>query len=139
MKILFPSMCASLLCLFFCHRLDAQDLATGDKPLVMDVAEMDMNHDGMISRDEFAAYGEKIWKAISHGAETVRVEAAGTDFATGNMSMKVLDMDTDHDGTISHAEFMEYGARAFDKVKDARGGLTLRDTESYFASGNRAR
>jgi hypothetical protein len=114
----------------------AQEFATGNKPLNMDVDAMDTNHDGIISKDEFAAYGEKVWTAISHGAPTVRVDDAGTAFATGNMTMKVEEMDTNHDGFISRSEFMAYGSRAFDKVKDQHGNLTLQDATKYFASGN---
>ncbi len=114
----------------------SQDIANGNMPMHMDVNAMDTNHDGMISKEEFAAYGEKIWKAISHGKPTVPVDAASIDFATGNMAMNAQDMDTDHDGTISHAEFMAYGSKAFDKVKNPKGMLTLQDTTKYFSTGN---
>ena len=116
----------------------AQNIANGNHPLNMDVNEMDANHDGMITKEEFAAYGEKIWALISHGASKVRVETASTDFATGNMSMKVNEMDTNHDGFITHAEFMAYGAHAFDKVKSPKGDLSLQDATKYFASGGHA-
>jgi EF hand len=112
------------------------DIARGNMPLNMDVNEMDTNRDGMISKEEFAAYGEKIWKRISHGKTTVPVRTAAVDFATGNMGMKVEEMDTDHDGTISHEEFMDYGSQAFDKVANPRKLLTLADTTKYFATGN---
>jgi hypothetical protein len=45
-------------------------------------------------------------------------------------------MDTDHDGTITHKEFMTYGANAFDKVKNPKGQLSLSDTTKYFSTGN---
>ena len=114
----------------------AQDFANGNMPMHMDVNAMDTNHDGMISKEEFAAYGEKIWIAISHGKPTVPVNTAAVDFATGNMAMNAQDMDADHDGTITHEEFMTYGAKAFDKVKNTRGLLTLSDTTKYFSTGN---
>jgi hypothetical protein len=114
----------------------SHDVATGNMPLHMDVNVMDANHDGVISKEEFRAYGEKIWKVISHGAPTVRDDSAATDFATGHMAMNVQEMDTDHDGTISHEEFIAYGSSAFDKVKDKNGMLTLTDTTRYFATGN---
>lgn len=114
----------------------AQDFANGNMPMHMDVNAMDTNHDGMISKEEFSAYGEKIWIAISHGKPTVPVNTAAVDFATGNMAMNAQDMDADHDGTITHEEFMTYGAKAFDKVKNTRGLLTLSDTTKYFSTGN---
>jgi hypothetical protein len=114
----------------------SDDIARGNMPKQMDVNEMDANHDGMITKAEFAAYGEKIWKVISHGKPTVPVDIAATDFATGHMAMNTQDMDADHDGTISHEEFVAYASKAFDKVKNPQGKLTLSDTTKYFATGN---
>ena len=114
----------------------AQDIARGNMPMHMDVNAMDANHDGMISKEEFAAYGEKIWKVISRGKATVPVDTAATDFATGNMAMNAQEMDVDHDGTISHEEFISYASTAFDKVKNPKGLLTKPDTTKYFSTGN---
>jgi hypothetical protein len=116
----------------------AQNIANGNKPLNLDVNVMDANHDGMITKEEFAAYGEKIWKQISHGKSKVSVDSASTDFATGNMSMKVNDMDANHDGFITHDEFIAYGSKMFDSVKSPKGDLSTADATKYFASGNRA-
>lgn len=115
----------------------AQNIATGNMPMTMDVEAMDTNRDGMISKAEFAAYGEKIWQSISHGKPTVPVNTAATDFATGNMAMNAEEMDTDHDGSISHSEFVTYSAAAFDKVQNPEGKLTISDTTKYFATGNK--
>jgi EF hand len=115
----------------------SQDIARGNMPLRMDVNAMDTNHDGMISKEEFAAYGETIWTIISRGKSTVAVDTAATDFATANMAMKAQDMDTDHDGTIPHEEFITYGSKAFDKVKAPSGMLTLAETTKNFSTGNR--
>jgi EF hand/EF-hand domain pair len=121
---------------FAAAQTPSDDIARGNMPMHMDVNEMDSNHDGMISKAEFAAYGEKIWKTISHGKATVPVNTAAVDFATGNMAMKADEMDTDHDGSITHKEFMDYGAKAFDTVKNPSGMLTLADTTKYFSTGN---
>jgi EF hand len=115
----------------------AQNIARGTQPLNVDVNEMDANHDGVITKDEFAAYGEKIWKVISRGKATVPVDTAATDFATGNMSMKVHEMDTNHDGVITHEEFINYGSKYFDKAQKPAGPLTLADATKYFATGNK--
>ena len=117
-------------------QIQAQDIARGNMPMHMDVNAMDANHDGMISKEEFAAYGEKIWKAISRGKPTVPVDTAATDFATGNMAMNAQEMDVDHDGTISHEEFITYASTAFDKVKNPKGLLTKPDATKYFSTGN---
>ena len=131
-----PIMSASFIASFASAQTPAQDIARGNMPMHMDVNAMDSNHDGMITKEEFSAYGEKIWKAISHGKSTVPVDTAAADFATGNMAMKAQDMDVDHDGSISHDEFINYGSAAFDKVKNPGGMLTLADTTKYFATGN---
>jgi hypothetical protein len=114
----------------------SQNIATGNMPMHMDVNAMDTNHDGMISKEEFTAYGEKMWAIMSHGKATVPVETAAVDFATGNMAMNAQDMDTDHDGSITREEFLTYGAKAFDKVKNPSGKLSLADTTKYFSTGN---
>jgi hypothetical protein len=115
----------------------SQDIARGNMPMHMDVNAMDANHDGLISKEEFAAYGEKIWQVISRGKPTVPVSTAAIDFATGNMAMNAEEMDSDHDGSISHEEFIAYGSKAFDSVKNPKGMLTLSDTTRYFSTGNR--
>jgi hypothetical protein len=114
----------------------SQDIARGNMPMHMDVNAIDANHDGLISKEEFAAYGEKIWQVISRGKPTVAVSTAAIDFATGNMAMNAQEMDSDHDGSISHEEFVAYGSKAFDSVKNPKGMLTLSDTTRYFSTGN---
>ena len=112
----------------------SSDFATGN--MHMDVKAMDTNHDQMISRKEFAAYGEKMWRIMSKGKSSVPVHDAAQDFATGNMPFSAEDMDTDHDGSVSKAEFMAYGGKQFDKVKDANGMLSVADATKYFSTGN---
>lgn len=126
------------LCLIACASTSsAQNIANGNRPLNMDVNEMDANHDGMVTKAEFGVYGEKIWALISHGASKVPVETASTDFATGNMSLNVNQMDANRDGFITHDEFIAYCSREFDKVKSPKGDLSLTDVTKYFASGGR--
>ncbi len=112
----------------------SNDIATGN--MHMDVKAMDTNGDHMISRAEFSAYGEKMWRIMSKGKATVPVHDAAQDFATGNMPFSAEEMDTDHDGSVSKAEFMTYGGKQFDKVKDPKGMLTVEDDTKYFSTGN---
>jgi hypothetical protein len=135
-RLMLASMTTALLAAPVFPQTPSQDIARGNMPMHMDVKAMDTNHDGMISKDEFAAYGEKIWQVISRGSATVAVSTAAIDFATGNMAMNAQEMDTDHDGSLSHAEFIAYGSRAFDSVKNPKGMLTLSDTTKYFSTGN---
>jgi secreted Zn-dependent insulinase-like peptidase len=110
------------------------DFATGN--MHFDAAAMDANGDHMISKDEFMQYGEKMWGTMSKGTATVAVRDAAQDFARGNMRFSAKMMDADHDGTISKEEFMAYGERKFDKMKDKSGMMTVADATKYFSRGN---
>src|SRR4029077_4027330 len=52
-------------------RAQSNDIATGN--MHFSVAEMDVNGDHMISKDEFMQYGEKMWSMMSKGATTITV------------------------------------------------------------------
>ena len=112
----------------------SSDFATGN--MHFDAAAMDANGDHMISKDEFMQYGEKMWGMMSKGAPTVAVREAAQDFARGNMRFSAKMMDADHDGTISKEEFMAYGERKFDKMKDKSGMMSAADATKYFSRGN---
>ena len=112
----------------------SNDIATGN--MHFNAAEMDVNGDHMISKDEFMQYGEKMWNMMSKGAATITVHDAAQDFARGNMRFNATMMDADHDGTISKEEFMAYGGKKFDKMKDKNGMMTTADATKYFARGN---
>jgi Ca2+-binding EF-hand superfamily protein len=102
-----------------------------------DVAEMDANHDGMISKDEFMAYSETMWGRMSGGKDTVSVADAGKDFATGNMNFNAKAMDTDHDGTISKDEFMKYSEAKWNKMDTGgKGMMSVADASKDFSRGN---
>jgi hypothetical protein len=116
-------------------RARADDIATGN--MHFSAKDMDMNGDQMISRDEFMAYGEKMWGMMSKGASTISVEDAAQDFARGNMRFSAKAMDTDHDGTISKDEFMAYGGKKFDMMKNKSGMMSVDDVAWNFARGNR--
>src|ERR1700733_10002027 len=94
---------------------DTAQFANGN--MHFDVSEMDANHDGMISKDEFMKYGETMWSRMAQGKDSISVAEAGKDFATGNMRFSAKAMDTDHDGTITKDEFMKYGEAMWNKSK----------------------
>src|SRR5260370_27640510 len=99
-------------------------------------AKMEDNGDHMIYKDEFMQYGEKMRNMMSKCAATIMVRDAAEDFARANMRFSAKMMDADHDGTISKEEFMAYGAKKFDKMKDKSGMMTTADATKYFARGN---
>jgi hypothetical protein len=82
-------------------------------------------------------YGEKMWSTISKGAATITVRDAAQEFARGNLRFSAKVMDADHDGTISKQEFMAYGEKKFDLMKDKSGMMTTADATKYFSRGNR--
>ena len=55
---------------------------------------------------------------------------------TGGAEAVLQQWDADHDGTISKEEFMSYGGKQFDKMKDKNGMMTTADATKYFARGN---
>jgi hypothetical protein len=110
------------------------DFATGN--MHFNPRDMDANRDNMISKDEFMAYGAKLWGSLSNGASTISVDAAEADFARGNMRFNAKAMDTDHDGTISKDEFMTYGGKRFDMLKGKDGLMSVADATWNFARGN---
>lgn len=110
------------------------NFATGN--MKFDAKAMDANGDNMISKDEFMAYGEKMWGSMTKGSSTISVKDAAQAFARGNMNFSAKAMDTDHDGTISKDEFMKYGEAKFDKMKDANGMISVDDAWKDFARGN---
>ena len=57
----------------------------GSGNMHFDVKEMDANHDGMISKDEFMKYGEAKWDKMAKGNAMMSVADATKDFSRGNM------------------------------------------------------
>jgi hypothetical protein len=115
---------------------DPAQFANGN--MHFDVNEMDANHDGMISKDEYMQYAETMWNRMTQGGkETISVDEAGKDFANGNMKFSAKAMDADHDGTITKDEFMKYDEAMWDKMKkDKNGMMTVADAGKNFSRGN---
>jgi hypothetical protein len=110
------------------------DVATGN--MHFDAKDMDMNHDGKITKDEMMQYGQKMWDMMAKGAASISVKDAAKDFAQGNLRFSARAMDADHDGTISKDEFMKYTEQKFDKMKGSDGTVSVADAASAFSRGN---
>jgi EF-hand domain pair/EF hand len=108
--------------------------ATGN-PMHFDAKAMDTNGDNMITKEEMMAYAEKLWEAMANGQDTIRISVAAKDFATGGFAYNATAIDTDHDGTISKKEFLDYAEHKFDKMAHANGMISVQEAAKAFARG----
>ncbi len=125
---------AALLLIASAAQAQTNSFATGN--MHFDAKEMDTNGDQMISREEMMSYSEKMWESMAHGQDTLPVQVAAKDFATGGVAFNAHAIDTDHDGSISKAEFLAYMGRKFDKMKNSNGMVSVTDAAQAFARGN---
>ena len=114
----------------------AQSNAVATGNMHFDVKEMDTNGDHMITREEMMAYAEKTWDSMAQGKDTIPVEAAAKDFASGGVNFRARTIDKDHDGTISKAEFLAYAGRRFDNMKKTNNMVSVDDMARAIARGN---
>ena len=126
---------ASLLLLAGGAYAQGNDFATGN--MHFDAKEMDTNGDHMITREEMIAYAEKSWDMMAQGKDTIPIAVAGKDFATGGVNYRARTIDTDHDGTISKAEFVAYAGRRFDHMKQTDKMVSVDDMARAIARGNK--
>jgi hypothetical protein len=97
--------------------------------------KIDTDGDGTVSKAEWIAYHEKIWKALDKDKEGTVGEKAFlapshemASFATGGyargLQTKTMmhKIDTDSDGTVSHDEFIAYQTRVFDMMDATHSG-----------------
>lgn len=110
-------------------------VATGN--MHFDAKDMDTNGDKMISRDEMRVYAEKAFDTMAQGKETIAIDVAANDFATGGVNFKARAIDTDHDGTISKQEFVAYAMRKFDHMKRTNDEVSVADMARSIARGNK--
>ncbi len=90
----------------------------------------------MISKEAMTAYGEKMWQMMSMGAATIPDQDANRAFERGNLQFDASGMDTDHDGSASHDEFMAFAGGRFDKARGTHSMISESDASMYFARGN---
>jgi hypothetical protein len=112
----------------------SNEFATGN--MHFDAKDMDTNGDHMITRDEMVAYAEKQWDMMAHGKDTIPIAVAAKDFATGGVNFKARTIDTDHDGTISKAEFVAYAGKKFDSMKKTDNMVSVDDMARAISRGN---
>jgi hypothetical protein len=90
----------------------------------------------MITREEMVAYAEKSWDKMAQGKDTIPIAAAAKDFASGGVNFRARAIDTDHDGTISKAEFVAFAGKKFDTMKKTDNMVSVDDMAHAIARGN---
>lgn len=108
--------------------------ATGN-PMHFDAKAMDTNGDGKITKEEMMAYAEKMWDMMANGQDTIRISRATKDFASGGLAFNAKAIDTDHDGSISKKEFLDYAEHKFDKMVHPDGMISVQEAAKAFARG----
>jgi Ca2+-binding EF-hand superfamily protein len=112
--------------------------------------KMDTNHDGMVSRDEWIAFQEKVFAMLDKSKtgkvnETEYLGAAPemVSFATGGYASGLLNkamfkkIDVDADGTISRDEFVSYQMKVFDMMDTSTSHKGMLGPGEYFATGGK--
>ena len=127
-------ICAAGVLLSGAAYAQSNEFATGN--MHFDAKDMDTNGDHMITREEMVAYAEKQWEMMSHGKDSIPIAAAEKDFATGGVNFKARTIDTDHDGSITKAEFVAYAGKKFDSMKKTDNMVSVDEMARAIARGN---
>jgi hypothetical protein len=117
--------------------------------------KMDTNGDGMVSKDEWIAYQEKVFAMLDKNKSGTLDAKAFIDptggelvgFATGGYARGLRTkammhkIDTDGDGTISHDEYIAYQSKVFDMMDTSTShqGMIGKDEVMFATGGNNRR
>jgi hypothetical protein len=112
--------------------------------------KIDTNHDGMVSRDEWIAFQEKVFAMLDKnktgkvdeaqylGAKPEMVSFATGGYASGLLTKEMFKkIDVDKDGTISHEEFINYQMKVFDMMDTSTSHKGMLGPGEYFATGGK--
>jgi Ca2+-binding EF-hand superfamily protein len=111
--------------------------------------KIDTNGDGMVSKDEWIAYQEKVFAMLDKNktgtldAKTFIDPSGGelATFATGGYARGLRSrammhkIDTDGDGTISHDEYIVYQTKIFDMMDTSSAHKGMLGPQEMFATG----
>jgi Ca2+-binding EF-hand superfamily protein len=111
--------------------------------------KIDTNGDGMVSKDEWIAYQEKVFAMLDKNKTGTLdaksfVDPSGGElatFATGGYarglrtSAMMHKIDTDGDGTISHDEYIAYQTKIFDMMDTSTAHKGMLGSQEMFATG----
>jgi len=132
---------------------DMVSFATGGYASGLRTKEMmhkiDANGDGMISKDEWLAYQEKVFAMLDKNksgildAKTFISSSGGelASFATGGYARGLRHqammhkIDTDGDGTVSHDEYIAYQSKVFDMMDTSTTHKGMVGPQEMFATG----
>lgn len=141
-----------LVCTFPARPQDMASFATGGyasglRTMAM-MHKIDTNHDHMISRDEWLSFQNKVFAMLDRNhsgkideTEYMRGNPALASFATGGYASGLLTremfdkIDANHDGTISHDEFIDYQLKVFDMMDTSRAHKGMLGPAEFFATG----
>ena len=135
LKVLSIALAGFAVALSPAYAQNSDDFATAN--MHFNAKDMDTNGDHMVTREEMQAYAEKMWDMMSQGKDTIPVAVSAQDFASAGVNFRAQAMDTDHDGSISKAEFLAYTGKKYDKMKKTNGMVSVDDMASAFARGNK--
>jgi hypothetical protein len=132
---------------------DMVSFATGGYGTGLRTKEMmhkiDTNGDGMVSKDEWLAFQEKVFsmldKTHSGKIDAKSFSPSGNDaiakFATGGYARGLLTqemmtkIDANNDGRISHEEFIAYQTKIFEMMNTSTSHKDMLGPSEFFATG----